>query len=827
MVNWRLKTFLKIILIILLLTLLLIYLIPKSSDSKIINLVANFDLAEKYGFDAKLLADFLPRFQYFNHRLNNSDILQKKIFSDLPRKGSFLLSRGIIKLNCALTAGGKYKPAEIRLKLKNSDSPIIINIKTGLQTEISLKKSDSSAEHDLGTVIAELYVNQPGALFLLFYKDYFIITGLKVLYGVIKSPVSLSSWNGIEMNIPEDSAIEKVQFAELKQSDDIILKSLETFFISDAKSQAAPFNQLYPFDKAVEYSGKSPFIKRFKARKGSTSQPVIFAPAGSRLKYKDIKLSRKYKLCMKLGFAGRCDLNKLERFPTLNVQIRNKKGEMLENKIFIYKFRPDFWIEIMLDLSKYEGKTITLEFSVPYRDKTSGSEPQYVALLGNPRFNPIRSDDKPNVILIVLDALRSDHLGCYGYPLDTSSFIDEFAGKSILFENVVAAAPNTVMSHRSIFTGLYPSESGFNLIGEFKNGRFVAPLMRTITPKIMTMADYLQSNGYYTAAFTGGVWMSAVNGFDKGFSEFSESRKPKLDISKEVKWVVKWLKEHKDLKFFLFFHTYETHSPYNKTFFLNKLDEYPANLARKNVIARYDSGIFYADKYISVLIKELKNLSLFDNTIIIITADHGERFDLTPEELKLHVHSGTHGDTLYNCELKVPLIIGGWSKLQGGVRLHNQIRNIDILPTVLDWLDIPLKDSITGQSLIPLINTNKKLDRLAYSETSKNFPNPEALIYSLQSSDRKIIKYINLPIGNMEKNKSGAITFEFFNLLADKTEKNDLSIRDPLYKKYLSILEMTIAKCAKKYRINMSETNKISVHDKQLENNLRQLGYLN
>jgi arylsulfatase A-like enzyme len=500
---------------------------------------------------------------------------------------------------------------------------------------------------------------------------------------------------------------------------------------------------------------------------------------------------------------------------------------MLENKKLIYKFRPNFWEDIMLDLSKYKGDTINLGFSVPYHSKIGGNEPQYVALLGNPRLNPIRNDDKPNVILIVLDALRSDHLGCYGYPLDTSANIDEFARNSILFENVVAAAPNTIMSHRSIFTGLYTSESGFNLIGEYKNGRFLAPLMHTITPKVMTMADYLQSNGYYTAAFTGSVWMSAMSGFDKGFSEYSEIKKPKLDMSKEVRWVVKWLKDHKDFKFFLFFHTYEIHSPYTKTSFLKKLDEYPANLARKDVIARYDSGIFYADNCIAELIKELKNLSLFDNTIIIITSDHGERFDLTPEELKLHVHSGTHGDTLYNCELKVPLIIGGWSKLRGRVRLQNQIRNIDILPTVLDWLDIPLKDSITGQSLIPLIDTNKKLDRLAYSETSKNFPNPETLMYSLQSSDRKIIKYINLPIGGVEKNKSSATTFEFFNLLADKTEKNDLSVRDPLYKKYLSILEMTIAKCAKKYRINMSETSKISVHDEQLENNLRQLGYLN
>lgn len=809
------------------LALSLFFLIPKNNNSKIISFIENFDLAEKHGFDAKLLLEYLPHFQYLNHRLNNSDILQKKIFSDLPQKGSLSLSRGIIKLKYALTAEGKYKPAEIKLKLKNSDSRIIISIKTELRTEISIKKSDSGIESDLGMIIAEPFLNQPDELFLLFYNNYFIVTGLNVLYGVIKSPISLSSWRGIEMNISDDSGIEKAEFTELKHSDDIILKSLETFFISDANSQPLPFNQLYPFEKAVEYSGKSPFIKRFKARKGLTSQPVIFAPVGSKLVYKNIKLNGKYKLCMKLGFAGRCNLKKLAKFPTFNVQILNKKGKVLENKIFNNKFRSDFWEDIMLDLSKYQGTTITLEFSVPHSNKIDGSEPRYIVLMGNPRLNPTRDDNKPNVILIVLDALRSDHLGCYGYPLDTSRFIDEFAGKSILFENVVAAAPNTVMSHRSIFTGLYPSESGFNLIGEFKNGRFVAPLMRTITPKIMTMADYLQSNGYYTAAFTGSVWMSAVNGFDKGFSEFSESKIPKLDMSREIRWVVKWLEKHKDSKFFLFFHTYETHSPYTKTSFLEKLDEYPASLARKEVIARYDSGIYYADKCISELLKELKNLSLLDNTIIIITSDHGERFDLTPEELKLHMHSGTHGDTLYNCELKVPLIIGGWSKLPEGVRLNSLVRNIDILPTILEWLDIPLNNSITGQSLIPLINKDKNLDRFAYSETSKNFPIPDTVMYSLQSSNRKIIKYYNLPIGDVEKGKSGTKTFEFFNLLNDKAEKNDLSAKDPLYKKYLGMLKTIIAHCAESYLINTSDSSKTVGHDKQLENNLRQLGYLN
>jgi len=810
-----------------LLALLLIYLIQKETSSEIINFVKNFDLAEKQGFNANLLADFLPRFQYLNNRLKIAGILQKKLFFYMPRKGSFLSSRGIIKLNYMLTAGEKYKPAEIRLKLKNPDSLLSISIKTGIQTEISLKKIDSRTEHDLGRVSVELFLNQPDKLFLLFYNDYFIITGLKTFYGVIKSPVSLSSWNGIEMNIPEDSGIEKAEFAELKHSDDTILESLKVFFIGETQSKAAPFNQLYPFDKAVEYAGNSPFIKRFKARNGLSSQPVIFAPVGSKLVYKGIILNQKYRLCMKLGFAGRCDFNKFGSFPTLNVQIRNKNGEMLENRIFIYKFTPQFWEEIKLDLSKYEGNTINLEFSVPHCGKTGGSEPQYIALLGNPRLNPVRNDDKPNVILIVLDTLRSDHLGCYGYPLDTSRNIDEFAGKSILFENVVAAAPNTVMSHRSIFTGLYPSESGFNLIGEYKNGRFVAPLMHTITPKVMTIADYLQSNGYYTAAFTGSAYMSAMNGFDKGFSEYSENEKPKLGMSKEVKRVVTWLNEHKDLKFFLFFHTYEIHAPYKKNSFLKKLDEYPANLERKKVIARYDSGIFYADKCVGELIKELKNLSIFDNTIIIITSDHGERFDLTPEELKNHANVGMHGHTLYNCELKVPLIIGGWSKLPGRVRLQNQIRNIDILPSVLDWLDIPLKDSITGQSLIPLIDKSNKLDRLAYAEAVKKITSPETVMYSLQSSDRKIIKYLNLPIGYTGKNKSGVTTFEFFNLHTDQAEKKDLLVKDHLYKKYLSILEMTIAKCAKKYRANMSETSKISVHDEQLENDLRQLGYLN
>jgi arylsulfatase A-like enzyme len=291
--------------------------------------------------------------------------------------------------------------------------------------------------------------------------------------------------------------------------------------------------------------------------------------------------------------------------------------------------------------------------------------------------------------------------------------------------------------------------------------RSFVPFLHSFSPKIVTMADYLKSNNYYTAAFTGGLYMSQNQGFDKGFHEFSANKRIKLDMNVELRRVTRWIQQHKDVKFFLFFHTYEIHSPYTRDYFEKRMDQYPKDLDRKEVISRYDSGIHYADRNIEKLIKVLKEQGLYDNTIILITADHGERFDLMPQELKLHPNVGIHGHSLYDCEIKIPLIIGGWKKLPKGIRIDKQTRNIDILPTLLDLLEIPLRDNISGESLKNYFEDADGEDRLAYSETVKMLGNPTKVMYALRSGENKIIK--NFHLADPEnKSASHSVDWEFY-----------------------------------------------------------------
>jgi len=153
-----------------------------------------------------------------------------------------------------------------------------------------------------------------------------------------------------------------------------------------------------------------------------------------------------------------------------------------------------------------------------------------------------------NIILISLDTLRADHLGTYGYHRNTSPFIDAFAKESIVFDNAVVQAPNTLPSHMSIMTSLYPSFHGTK---ESKS---------RLDDEHITLAELLKEKGYQTAAFVDGGFVSATFGFDQGFDIYNDQGRRIVQILPKVK---KWLDENMSTPFFLFIHCFDIHSPYN------------------------------------------------------------------------------------------------------------------------------------------------------------------------------------------------------------------------------------------------------------------------
>lgn len=325
-----------------------------------------------------------------------------------------------------------------------------------------------------------------------------------------------------------------------------------------------------------------------------------------------------------------------------------------------------------------------------------------------------------NVLLISIDTLRADHLGCYGYERNTSPNIDELAAEGVLFKNHIAAAPSTLPSHASMLTSLNPSVHKAEVITQIALGS-----------KITTLAELLKREGFITAAFTGGGQLAKEYKLDQGFDIYNDRGGSVIDILNRT---LRWLDENKDQRFFLFFHTYETHHPYEPPPPYDRLfyPEYEGNLGRqikayileqindksleigpddlKHIVAQYDGEIAFTDSRLKHLFIALKDWGLWEKTLIVFTSDHGEEFNE-------HGIVGWHSHTLYDELLKIPLIIKFPDSAFKGVIIEQQTRGIDILPTIMDILGFQKPDMIQGVSLLPLIkNPQIKMSLPALSE---------------------------------------------------------------------------------------------------------------
>ncbi len=320
-----------------------------------------------------------------------------------------------------------------------------------------------------------------------------------------------------------------------------------------------------------------------------------------------------------------------------------------------------------------------------------------------------------NLILISIDTLRADHLGCYGYHRNTSPNIDQLAKEGILFENAFSQSYFTLPSHMSIFTSQYPSVHQMN---DIENLSKYLPEYKT------TLAEVLKKHGYTTVAFTGGGWVAPEFGFGQGFDNYTTIN-TFYKNTELLDNVFRWLDNNQDKKFFMFIHTYTVHAPYIppkpfKGMFDNNYSGNIADTIKKmnsvcenkscetpyeyfhssintsdprdvyHVIALYDEGIRYVDYCIGKLLEKLKKLGLDRKTVIVLTSDHGE-------DLLEHGWIAEHHD-LYDEQIHTPLII----KLPYNIskKVKKMVENIDIMPTVLHILDIPEKlSSMQGENV--------------------------------------------------------------------------------------------------------------------------------
>src|SRR5438876_5444503 len=305
----------------------------------------------------------------------------------------------------------------------------------------------------------------------------------------------------------------------------------------------------------------------------------------------------------------------------------------------------------------------------------------------------------PNVVFITIDTLRPDHLGCYGDKQIGTPNIDTLAADGTRFERAYTAVPVTLPSHTVIFTGTYPTLSG---VHDFAANK--------LSPTQATLASVLKDNGYTTGAVIGSAVLDSRFGLNHGFDfyydhfDFNRLQESNLDEMERPGNIVAdvtldWLSKNYQKKFFLWMHLYDPHYPYRP----------PAPYSEEYRDRPYDGEIAFADAQVGRLIEFLKNKGLYQNTLIILSGDHGESLGEHGEK--------THGFFIYNATLHVPLII----HLPGDMHartVQNLVNLADIMPTVLAALNIQLPAHVQGQSLLPIISPKKEDNaRSLYAET--------------------------------------------------------------------------------------------------------------
>jgi arylsulfatase A-like enzyme/Tfp pilus assembly protein PilF len=338
-----------------------------------------------------------------------------------------------------------------------------------------------------------------------------------------------------------------------------------------------------------------------------------------------------------------------------------------------------------------------------------------------------------NVLLISIDTLRADALGCYGNSQKTPA-IDSLAARSVLFENTISQVPLTLPSHATILTGLFPPQHGIR-----NNEIFVLP------QKITTLAEMFQKNGYNTGAVVGSFALDSGFGIAQGFDQYDDqidpgnnSETPYVERHADTVWNRgrQWI-EKQTSPWFCFLHFYDPHTAYAPP---------------KPFPQTYSGEVAYVDSVLAQLFAYLQSRNLNNTTIIILLSDHGESLGEHGE--------ASHGVFLYDATLKVPLMIS--VPALAAKRVSQVVRLADVAPTILALAGLPAlpaQSTPAGVSLVSIMKGEPK-DLAAYSETYyTNLLMGWAPLHSIRTGQ---FKWIDAP------------SPEFYNLSSDPKENKNL-----------------------------------------------------
>jgi len=460
------------------------------------------------------------------------------------------------------------------------------------------------------------------------------------------------------------------------------------------------------------------------------------------------------------------------------------------------------------------------------------------------RPTPLPIGNKNNVLLITLDTLRTDGLGCYGNPQALTPFLDSMSRRSALFTDVVVPVPMTTPSHASLLTATIPSAHG------------AAGNAYRLPPENESLAEILLACGYRTGAFVSCFPLARKFGLDQGFQIYDDKFVPRGGVKELLlasliervrhrgrlersaadlnKAALPWLASSATNRFFAWLHYFDPHAPYAaplpyRTMFDGRLscfdlqfppgvtldliksavDQHlPAEFDADLPVERYLAEIAWLDNQLNVLFRHLAERELFSNTVVIITADHGE-------SLTEHGEIFSHGATLYDPSMKVPLLLR-WPDLPASRIVNTSVRSIDIAPTILDILHLQLGKSMAGTSLCSLANGLDEPHRPAVIENLGIIMVPGAKKQrGYRTHDWKLIE---------QEGASGQIcqATQLYNLHADPLELLDqCDTMQEIVTELQFHLEKDITGTAP-----ASSQPIVVIRDDQTLENLRKLGYL-
>ena len=435
--------------------------------------------------------------------------------------------------------------------------------------------------------------------------------------------------------------------------------------------------------------------------------------------------------------------------------------------------------------------------------------------------NRISRKKRPNIFLISVDTLRPDHLGCYGYSRNTSGNIDLFAKDGLLFENCFSHAPNTWSSCASMLTGFLPHEA-----------KILNPHV-TLQSGVRTLPEILEQQGYTSIAVVSNYVLRKGQGFEQGFKIYDDSMNeqgmgrniPERIAEHTTAQAIELLTRFSKDQLFMWIHYQDPHGPYTPperytSLFLDP-DQKPRHLKLSSslsgrgaipsyqqlgsnrdynyYVSQYNGEIRYVDENFQRFIDTLKNLGLYDNSLIIFTSDHGE-------DLGEHDYFFTHGENLYNSLIRVPLIVKYGDTLAG--RRKDFVQHLDILPTIYNILDMKPDAPFRGGDL----REQQQGHREIISEMNSLLVDNEFRFSIINNG----LKLIYTPLYKQ---------FQMFDLKVDINEEKNL-INRPDYKGQVLDLNKRLERAIKEDPLKLKKTLKPKELTEEEIKNLKSLGYV-